>query len=265
MARDPRLAAQVPLRDRIGGRGRGSVDRRPYHAGVEAGEHEIAAILALADWRRRIAELYAEVRRVAAVDPAAAWATWRTERESLFRLHPSSPVPAPQRESFRASHWPYDPRWRLTALLEPPAPEDDSSADDVPADDAPATMPQAIRLAIPASTGAPPPMEVIGSVSVSTRDGEHALPVFRLIEYSTGLFLPFRDATNGTETYGAGRYLLDTAKSADLGGDPAEGTLILDFNFAYHPSCAFDPAWSCPLAPPASRLDTAVEAGERLR
>lgn len=64
--------------------------------------------------------------------------------------------------------------------------------------------------------------------------------------YAGGLFLPFRDATNGRETYGAGRYLLDAAKSADLGGDLGRGTLLLDFNFAYQPSCAFDPRWACP-------------------
>jgi len=82
--------------------------------------------------------------------------------------------------------------------------------------------------------------------------------------YAESLFLPFRDATNGTETYGAGRYLLDDAKSADLGGDQARSTLILDFNFNYHPSCAFDSKWACPLAPPENRLDVRVEAGERV-
>jgi uncharacterized protein (DUF1684 family) len=82
--------------------------------------------------------------------------------------------------------------------------------------------------------------------------------------YAGGLFLPFRDATNGTETYGAGRYLLDAAKSADLGGDPERRSLILDFNFAFQPSCAFDPRWSCPLSPPENRLDLRIEAGERL-
>jgi uncharacterized protein (DUF1684 family) len=82
--------------------------------------------------------------------------------------------------------------------------------------------------------------------------------------YAGGLFLPFRDATNGTETYGAGRYLLDTAKSADLGGGSEPGSLVLDFNFAFHPSCAFDPKWSCPLAPPENRVDVRIEAGERL-
>ncbi|HVM10097.1 MAG TPA: DUF1684 domain-containing protein [Acidimicrobiales bacterium] len=81
--------------------------------------------------------------------------------------------------------------------------------------------------------------------------------------YGGGLFLPFRDATAGDTTYGGGRYLLDTVKGADL-GSTGSGDLVLDFNFAYHPSCAHDPRWSCPLAPPGSRLDVRMEAGERL-
>ena len=89
------------------------------------------------------------------------------------------------------------------------------------------------------------------------------LEAFWLDAYGGGLFVPFRDATCGGETYGGGRYLLDTAKSADLGAD-ADGQLILDFNFAYHPSCAWDAAWACPLAPPGNRLEAAVRAGERL-
>jgi uncharacterized protein len=58
--------------------------------------------------------------------------------------------------------------------------------------------------------------------------------------------------------------VLDAVKSADLGGNVATGTLIIDFNFAYHPSCAFDPRWACPLAPPENRLDLPICAGERL-
>jgi uncharacterized protein len=82
--------------------------------------------------------------------------------------------------------------------------------------------------------------------------------------YSGGLFLPFRDATSGNETYGAGRYLLDTAKGADLGGDAASWELLLDFNLAYNPSCAYEPHWNCPLAPPENTLRQAVRVGERL-
>ena len=104
----------------------------------------------------------------------------------------------------------------------------------------------------------------IGSVTVPFPAGERTLAVFWMEGYEGGLFLPFRDATNGHETYGAGRYLLDAAKSADLGGDIGRGTLRLDFNFAYQPSCAFDARWACPLAPPDNWLDLPVRAGERI-
>ena len=87
------------------------------------------------------------------------------------------------------------------------------------------------------------------------------LELYWLEGYGGGAFLPFRDSTSGKSTYGAGRYLLDTVKGADLG---MEGDrLVLDFNFAYNPSCAYDPRWVCPLAPPPNRLDVAIEAGER--
>lgn len=114
------------------------------------------------------------------------------------------------------------------------------------------------------STGSPLAYRRIGWLDIPFPAGPRRLALLWVEGYADGLFLPFRDATNGTETYGAGRYLLDAAKSADLGGDMERGTLILDFNFAYHPSCAFDPRWSCPLAPPENRLDVAVRAGERM-
>jgi len=82
--------------------------------------------------------------------------------------------------------------------------------------------------------------------------------------YVGGLFIPFRDATNGTTTYSAGRYLIDGAKSADLGGDPSRRTMVCDLNFSYQPSCAFDPRWACPLAPPENRLTIPIRAGERI-
>ena len=88
-----------------------------------------------------------------------------------------------------------------------------------------------------------------------------ALDCLWLQGYGGGLFLPFGDATNGATTYGAGRYLLDTVKGADLGCEDRE--LVLDFNFAYNPSCVYNPRWVCPLAPAANRLPVPVEAGER--
>ena len=88
------------------------------------------------------------------------------------------------------------------------------------------------------------------------------LDVWWLQQYAGGLFLPLRDGSAGATSYGGGRYLLDTAKGADLGGRP--GTLVIDLNFLYHPSCRYDAAWQCPLAPPGNTIDTPVHAGERL-
>ncbi|HEY6057750.1 MAG TPA: DUF1684 domain-containing protein [Candidatus Limnocylindrales bacterium] len=206
--------------------------------------------LALADWRRRVGELYAEVRDLAATEPDTAWQHWRRVREELFRGHSQSPVPEAGRRSFRALHFDYDPALRFEAIAlgpEPPPPPGGLGL-----------------LALPNSGDEVLSFRRIGTLEVPFKAGPRRLSLFWMSGYAGGLFLPFRDATNGTETYGAGRYLLDAAKSADLGGDPAAGTLVLDFNFAYQPSCAFDPRWACPLAPPQNRLDIPIRAGERI-
>jgi uncharacterized protein len=215
----------------------------------------VTARLWLADWRRRIAELYADVRIVARADPVEAWNEWRTEREALYRDHPSSPVRPTDRAAFRAWHWPYNERLRFTVVVESPA--------------VPAGMLGGASsiggLALPNSGDEVLAFDRVGTVSLPLPEGAAALSLFWMRGYTGGLFLPFRDATSGAETYGAGRYLLDTGKGADLGGDPAAGTIVVDLNFAYQPSCAFDPRWACPLAPPENRLATRIEAGERLR
>lgn len=238
-----------------------------------AGDATGRASLELADWRRRVAELYAEVRRLAAANPRAAWDHWRAEREALYREHPQSPVPAEARAGFRSRHWPYHRAWRFEVDIRTPEPS--RAAKSTPTESPPATgaidfgsgLPAAgvgLSLELPMSTGEALSFTRLGEVSAPLPTGVRTLALYWMAGYAGGIFLPFRDTTNGTATYGAGRYLLDTAKSADLGGDVANGRLILDFNFAFHPSCAFDPRWSCPLAPPENRLDVAVEAGERL-
>jgi uncharacterized protein (DUF1684 family) len=206
------------------------------------------ASLELADWRRRIAALYADVRERAATDPRAAWERWRAIREAMYREHHQSPVPPADRGAFRARYWPYDPALRFEVEVE---------AEAVPPEPAPGPR-------LPMSTGSALEFTRIGRLLVPFAAGTRSLDLFWMAGYAGGLFLPFRDATNGHETYGAGRYLLDGAKSADLGGDAAAGRLVLDFNFAFQPSCAFDPRWACPLAPPENRLDLRVEAGERI-
>jgi uncharacterized protein len=202
----------------------------------------------LADWRRRVATLYSEVRAMAATDRGVALAHWRAVRETLFREHPQSPVPASARADFQARHFDPDPALRFEVTVEP----------------APPPAPGAFALELPNSGADTLSFTRVGRIPIPFPEGERALSVFWMAGYAGGLFIPFRDATNGHETYGAGRYLVDAAKSADLGGDPAAGTLIIDFNFAYQPSCAFDPRSACPLAPPENRLDIPIRAGERL-
>ncbi len=202
----------------------------------------------LADWRRQVATLYAEVRAMAATDPAIALGHWRAARERLYRQHPQSPVPPEMRDAFRSSHFEHDPRLRFEVTVQP----------------APPPAPGAFALELPNSGADTLSFSRVGRITIPFPEGERMLSVFWMAGYSGGVFIPFRDGTNGTQTYGAGRYLIDGAKSADLGGDPAAGTLIADFNFAFQPSCAFDPRWACPLAPPENRLDIAVRAGERL-
>jgi len=206
--------------------------------------------LDLADWRRTVAELYADVRRLAAEDPAAALAMWREVRERLYQRHPQSPVPADDRPSFRAGHFEHDPTLRFEVALEP-----DHTID---------AKGLGLALELPVSAGGLMRFGRIGWLAIPFPAGERRLALYWMEGYAGGLFLPFRDATNGRETYPAGRYLLDAAKSADLGGDLERQSLILDFNFAYQPSCAFDPKWACPLAPPENRLDIEVRAGERI-
>jgi hypothetical protein len=199
--------------------------------------------LALADWRRRVAETYAAVRSSGA--PAEErLAAYRATRQALFAQHPASPITAAARHGWAGlQYYPFDPSLSLSAPLEPD--------------------PDAPSVGVPRSDGGLGiPFVRIGWVSFHLGESDSRLAVYWLEEYAGGVFIPFRDATSGGETYGAGRYLWDSAKGADLGFDG--DALILDFNYAYHPSCVYDPVWSCPLAPPENRLTVAVRGGERL-
>jgi uncharacterized protein (DUF1684 family) len=195
--------------------------------------------LALADWRREVFALYARVR--ASNDPQAAWEMWRRTRDRLFAGHPQSPLDAAGRAAFGGlPYHRYDPAVRVTADVAP-------------------TEPTELELAT--STGEPYRFRRFGVARFALSGTDLELPLYWLEGYGGGLFLPFADRTSGRTTYGAGRYLLDTVKGADLG--TTDGRLVLDFNFAYNPSCAYDPRWVCPLAPPGNRLAVPIRAGER--
>jgi uncharacterized protein (DUF1684 family) len=197
-------------------------------------------LLDLSDWRRRVAELYRQV--VAASDPPNAWEAWRAGRDDLFARHPQSPLPENERAAFRGlAYFDYEPSARVLAKVVSVEP---------------------VTLDISTSQDGAYRFTRFGSATFELGGEGLALELYWLAGYGGGIYLPFADATSGTTSYGGGRYLLDTVKGADLRTDA--GRLVLDFNFAYNPSCAYDPRWTCPLAPPANRLPVDIRAGERI-
>lgn len=196
--------------------------------------------LAVADWRRRVAQTYADVRRLAVDDPAAAHAEWVARRDELFATHAASPLrPAAKAVFTGLDVAPYDPAFRFELRVR-------------------ATLPQ--RLEVATGTDGVVPFDRVGRVEL---DGLGTLTVWALRTYGGGIFVPVKDRTSGRATYGGGRYVLDTVKGADL-GRAVDGGLVVDLNFAYNPSCAYDPAWACPLATRGNVLDAEVPVGERV-
>lgn len=197
-----------------------------------------------ADWRRQVFALYAAVRRIAGTDPVAAHQHWISCRNDLFASHPASPLLPEDRDTFTGLPVvPYDPDWRfelpIVAAAEPR------------------------RMEVETGTDGTVPFDLLGTVHIPLAG---TLDVWRLASYGGGLFVPVKDALAGRPngTYGGGRYLIDTIKGADLGlGADGEPTLVLDFNFAYNPSCAYDPEWACPLAQAGNTLRVEVPVGER--
>jgi len=193
--------------------------------------------LSLLGWRRQVAALYGAAR--AARDPETGWRSWCDGRDELFAGHPDSPLDEAARASFRGLPYaPYDAGLRFEAELQPAA---------------------AAQVEIPTATDGTVRLGRIGTVTLGDVG---RLDVWWLAGYGGGVFLPLRDGSAGRTTYGGGRYLLDTVKGADLGGDDAR--LVVDLNFAYHPSCTYDPRWSCPLAPEGNRVPVTVAAGEQM-
>jgi uncharacterized protein len=210
--------------------------------------------LDLYDWRMHVAAIYRErARAIAAGDgPVAIWDAWRAAKNTLLASHPQSPLDGAGRADFHElAYFPYDPAFCVVATLEP-----DAAAEEVIA---PSSGPHAMTV------------RRAGRVSFSLGGVDLTLAVYWIDVYGGGLFLPFRDTTSGGETYGAGRYLHDTVKGSELlrlddASAPgyAGGRILLDFNYAYNPSCAYDPRWVCPLTPAENRLAVAIRAGERI-
>ncbi len=193
----------------------------------------------IVDWRRRVFQIYAQVRAMS--DRAAAHRLWCHTRDQLFRTHPASPLLLIDRRSFSGLPVPaYDPTWRFQTDVKP--------------------APSPRRIELVTGTDGVVPFEQLGVAHIP-RVGQ--LAVWRLATYGGGLFVPVKDASAATRggTYGGGRYLIDTAKGADLGFDGTQ--LVLDFNFTYNPSCAYDPAWTCPLPQSDNAVNAEIPVGER--
>jgi uncharacterized protein len=198
-------------------------------------------VMTLADWRRRVSDLYGRIR--AAADPARGWELWRDTRDEMFRDHPRSPIDAAARGSYSGVPlFEYDQGARYLVDVE----GIDGARE------------QIWNIGADGELRLTPGLRTVG---LSAALGDE-VTIFQIQGYGGGLFLPFKDATSGAETYGGGRYLIDAIKGADLGTQA--GKLVLDFNFSDHPSCRHSDAWVCPLAPSENIVPAAIRAGERM-
>jgi uncharacterized protein (DUF1684 family) len=173
-----------------------------------------------------------------------AVAQYRADKDEYFRSGHGSPVPPDEREAFAGiPYFPVDEAFVAENLTLEPYEGDEP-----------------VRFEIPTTDGRLRPAERAGEFRFDLAGAPARLTAYRLAsadgEARDSLFVPFLDATTGTDSYGAGRYL-------DLEPED-DGTWTIDFNLAYHPSCVYDPRFSCPLTPAENRLPVRVEAGERL-
>ena len=195
----------------------------------------------LTDYRRAVADMYGCLRR-SELSQVERCQQFRRGRDWLFKNHPQSALSAEQKSSFTGlRYYPYNPAWRFL----------------LPVD----TRVEPEIFEIELSTDGKTRMQRFGKIHFEAAGQAVSLSLFWMMGYGGGIFLPFRDLTNQETTYGGGRYLLDTIKHADLGHDGAH--LVIDFNYAYNPSCAYNARWHCPLAPPENRLPIAIPAGEQ--
>ncbi|MGI8881800.1 MAG: DUF1684 domain-containing protein [Jatrophihabitans sp.] len=165
---------------------------------------------------------------------------FRAVRDQLFATHAQSPIPVAERTAFHGlGYFPANPAAVLEAELQP---TDGTIEIDTAGPDGVITYRRVGTCPTPWGP----------------------LTLWWLQAYGGGLFLPVRDGTCGTESYGGGRYLTDTVKGTFGRGvvDLGAGRLRLDFNYLYNPSCAYDDEWACPLAPPENRVEQRIEAGE---
>lgn len=203
----------------------------------------------LYDYRCRVAAMYAERRASlqAGENTEMVWRRFRLRRDVLLRDHPQSALDEQQRRVFHSlAYFPYQPEFCVRAQVENGI--------------------EPVQQTVPMDAIEQMCMTAVARLHFTIQGQAATLTLYWLNVYGGGLFLPFRDTTAPAESYGGGRYLCDTIKGSDLlpvpGADPRQ-ELLLDFNYAYNPSCAYNEAWTCPLAPLENRLPIAIGAGEK--
>ncbi len=198
-------------------------------------------MITLQDYRRTVFGIYRFLRN-SGTNTEHAYRYFRQQRNDLFSKHQQSPLNEDQKSTFNGlTYHNYNPAYRILVTVDTNVAERKYQID--VGHDGIFTIRQ------------------FGKIKITLPSGSGELGLFWIEGYGGGIFLPFRDSTNNNTTYGGGRYLLDTIKGADLGME--NNQLILDFNYAYHPSCYYNPRWTCPLAPPQNTLDFPVNAGEK--
>ena len=205
--------------------------------------------LDLYDFRLKVAAMYArrDTALRAGENPADVAHSFRAGRDALFAGHPQSAIDMVQRRHFQGlRYYEFDPEAVVRAEMD----------SDV----------EPRRIEMGTSGAEAMPMQYVAELFFSYGGLDCRLALYWIDVYGGGLFLPFRDLTAPAGTYGGGRYLVDTVKGSTfeaLRMDAAGQEVILDFNYAYNPSCAYNPRWSCPLAPRENHLPVAIAAGEQ--
>ena len=198
-------------------------------------------MLDLLDYRRRVHEMYRNIRVESGGE--ATCATFRQAKDVLFRTHPQSALDGEQQTTFEGlRYYDYDPAYRVVATVD--------------------RQVEVEVITIELEGDGRFSYRRFGEVRFTLPTGTGRLSLFWINGYGGGVFLPFGDATNRDTTYGAGRYLYDTIKGADLGTSMDE--MVLDFNYAYNPSCVYNARWVCPLAPRENRLPFPIPVGEKV-
>jgi len=194
----------------------------------------------LADYRCRVFEMYSHVR-VSTQNPEVRWRRFRSDQDSSFKTHPQTSLNPEQVADFTSlRYYPYNPAHRLTHPVEP--------------------LSEREAIQINLQDDCPTRLMAFERISFGIDNQKVSPTLFWIMGYGGGIFLPFKDLTNLNETYPGGRFLLDTIKGADLGWEGDK--LVIDFNFAFNPSCAYNTRWHCPLPPPENHLSVSFRAGE---